>query len=156
PADAWSVLFKYQQTVWIAGPFLAGLFARRYGERLVWSAALAVQAIIPLVLLTDPAPGILKLLALGLGLTGTLTLIAGVSFVQMVAPEEKGLANGLMMGSLGVGSMFAPLAGRALLYQGELDRLASAGNWSGDLLRLLALKRLESTPQVADFKVLFW
>jgi hypothetical protein len=156
PADAWSVLFKYQQTVWIAGPLLAGLLARRYGERLVWSAALAAQAVIPLVLLTEPAPGVLKLLALGLGLTGTLTWIAGVSFVQMVTPDQKGLANGLMMGSLGVGSIFAPLIGRALLYQGELDRLASAGDWSGDLLRLLALQRLESTPQVVDFNALFW
>jgi hypothetical protein len=40
PANIWSTLVKYQVTPWIIGPVLAGLLARRYGERFVWSGAL--------------------------------------------------------------------------------------------------------------------
>src|SRR6516164_3136280 len=75
PPDAWSVLWKYQQTVWIVGPFLAGLLSRCYGERLVWGAALLGQSVIPLALLYDPEPALMPLLALWLGATGSLAWI---------------------------------------------------------------------------------
>src|SRR5262249_35040516 len=130
PPDAWSNLWKYQQTVWIVGPFLAGLLSRRYGERVVWGAALVAGAVIPLALLYVPEPALMRLLAVWLGATGSLAWIAGFSLVQAVAPGRKGLANGLMMTVVGVSSLFSPLVGRAMLYGPELAGLAGAGDWA--------------------------
>ena len=44
----------------------------------------------------------------GLGLFSAIQ-IAGISLIQMVAPNRKGLSNGLLMGSLGVGSVLGPV-----------------------------------------------
>jgi MFS family permease len=155
PADIWSQLVKYQVTPWIVGPLLAGLVARRYGERIVWSAALLGQAAIPIVLSVNPAPGVIPLLALWQGLTGALMWIAGISLVQMVAPEKKGLANGLMMTSVGAGSVCGPIVGRFLLYRDELLALVGDGDWRSAGDRLLTFKTMEMTPDVADFLLIF-
>jgi hypothetical protein len=156
PMDAWSVLWKYQQIVWIIGPFLAGLFSQRYGERFVWGAALLGQAVIPLALYLDPDPEHLRPVAMWLGLTGSLAWIAGVSLVQAVAPAQKGLANGLTMATLGVGSIVAPVLGKVLLYWPELAGLVAAGEWSAAGKRLVNLTPMTSTPAVADFASSFW
>jgi MFS family permease len=156
PPDAWSVLWKYQQTVWIVGPFLAGLLSRRYGERLVWGAALLAQAIVPLALLYDPEPALMPLLALLLGATGSLAWIAGFSLVQAVAPGRKGLANGLMMTVVGVSGLFGPLVGRAMLYGAELTALAARGDWAAAGSRWLKLSPMASTPGTAAFAPVFW
>lgn len=155
PADIWSQLIKYQVTPWIVGPMMAGLVARRYGERLVWSGALLGQAVIPIVLAIEPAPGVIPLLALWQGLTGALMWIAGISLVQMVAPEKKGLANGLMMTSVGAGSVCGPLIGRFLLYRSELLSLTTDGDWSSAGARLLSFKPMQMTPHVPEFLVIF-
>jgi hypothetical protein len=155
PADIWSQLLKYQITPWIVGPLLAGLLARRYGERVIWSGALLGQVVVPLVLAVEPSPSVIPLLALWQGLTGALMWIAGISLVQMVPPEKRGLANGLMMTAVGAGSVFGPLGGRFLLYRRELFSLASEGDQSAMLSRLLSFTQMEMTPQIADFQIIF-
>lgn len=155
PADIWSQLVKYQVTPWIVGPIAAGLLARRYGERVVWSAALLGQVVVPLVLLIQPSPALIPLLALWQGANGALMWIAGISLVQMVAPEKRGLANGLMMTAVGAGSIFGPLAARLLLYRHELIPLLRLQEWSTFAARLFSFVPMEMTPQAADFGVIF-
>jgi MFS family permease len=156
PPDVWSAFVKYQVTAWIVGPFLAGLMARRYGECAVWSAAMLGEAIVPLVLAIDPDPRMVKVLALWQGITGSLMWIALVSLIQMVPPERKGLSNGLMMASMGLGSIAGPLSGRALIYRQELGRFLAGGDWSGLTLRLFSFAPTTSKPGVADFRLIFW
>ncbi len=156
PIDIWSKLAKYQIVPWIAGPVLAGLLARRYGERLVWCGALLGQAFVPVVLSVRPDPYIIRLLALWQGLTGAVMWVAGVSLIQMVAPGRKGLSNGLMMGSVGVGSAIGQIGARSVLYRVELlDRL-HAGDPGGMFSRLFMFSPTTTTPRVADFRIIFW
>ena len=155
PADIWSQLVKYQVTPWIIGPIVAGLLARRYGERRVWSAALLGKTIVPLILAMQPAPSVIPFLALWQGFTAALMWIAGISLVQMVEPEKKGLANGLMMTAVGVGSVFGPIAARFLLYRRELLPLMRDGDWSSALSRLTSFTPMDMVPQIADFGFIF-
>lgn len=155
PADIWSQLAKYQVTPWIVGPIAAGLLARRYGERIVWSGALLGQALIPLALALEPSATLIPLVALWQGITGALMWIAGISLVQMVPLEKKGLANGLMMTAMGAGSVFGPLGGRIMLYRSELWTLSQEGAWSTIASRLFSFVAMETTPQVADFQMIF-
>ena len=53
PADIWSKLVLIQVLPWIVGPLVAGVLARRYGERLVWSFALFGKALVPLMLVPN-------------------------------------------------------------------------------------------------------
>ncbi|MCH7687337.1 MAG: MFS transporter [Planctomycetes bacterium] len=156
PADIWSTLVKYQVTPWIIGPILAGLLARRYGERVIWSGALLGKMVVPLLLAIAPNPNMIKGIALWQGFTGALMWIAGVSLIQMVAPEKKGLSNGLMMASLGVGSVFGPVIGRALLYRHELGSVIADGNWPSFWAKLFSFEPTVTTPVVADFQIIFW
>ncbi|MSR58131.1 MAG: MFS transporter [Planctomycetaceae bacterium] len=155
PDDLWSQLSKYQVMPWIIGPLVAGLCARRYGERIVWSIALTGQVLVPLALLLEPSPQVVPLLALWQGITGALMWIAGVSLIQMVPLAKKGLANGLMMAALGLGSVFGPMTGRLLLYRGELWESGHAGEWGTFFSRLLNFSQFVSTPEVPDFQVIF-
>jgi hypothetical protein len=156
PADIWSKLVKYQVTPWIVGPFLAGLLARRYGERLIWSGALLGKVAVPLLLAIVPQPNVIKVLALWQGFTGALMWIAGVSLIQMVAPQKKGLSNGLLMASLGVGSVLGAVGGRALLYRSELGNMVPDGNWPSIWAKLFSFEPMSRTPVVADFHLIFW
>ena len=156
PADIWSNLVKYQVTPWIVGPVLAGLFAKRYGEKLVWSFALLGKFLVPLLLLVSPDPVVIKLLALWQGFTGALMWIAGISLVQMVTPERKGLSNAIMMTSMGIGSVFGPVLGRALLYRGELADLIHNSVWSSVWSKLFAFESFTTTPVMDDFRSIFW
>ena len=145
-----------QVTPWIVGPILAGLLARRYGERIVWSGALLGKMIVPLLLVIHPEPNAIKLVALWQGFTGALMWIAGISLIQMVAPEKKELSNGLMMASIGVGSFLGPLGGRALIYRQELSAFVSSGSWGEMWSRLLSFTPMTMTPDVSDFHLIFW
>ena len=156
PRDVWSEVIKYKMTAFAIGPILAGLLARRYGERMVWSAGLALKFPIPAVLAIHPSPNLVAVLAFWQGITATLIWIAGLSLIQMVVPSKKGFSNGLLMTSMGVGSAFGPLLGRVLLYRSELISLAQSNEWSEVWLRLLALKSLASSPQLVDFELMFW
>lgn len=156
PADIWSKLVKYQVTPWIVGPLLAGLLARRYGERLIWSGALLGKVLVPLLLIVSPDPLMIKILALWQGFTGALMWIAGISLVQMVVPEKKGISNALMMASLGIGSFFGPIVGRALLYRDELAPIVNRGEWNEHWLKLFSFEPLTTTPKVDDFQIIFW
>ncbi len=156
PADAWSVLWKYQQSVWMIGPFLAGVLSRRYGERKVWSLALIGSAIIPLALIQQPPLNVVKILALWLGLTGSIAWIAGVSLVQMVPAHQKGWSNGLLMVSLGVGSIGGAIVGRGLLYHTELNAALSSLGVSAALQKLFGITSMVSTPTTKDFEPIFW
>lgn len=155
PDDLWSQFSKYQVTPWFIGPLIAGLCARRYGERIVWSIALIGQLLVPLVLLTEPLPRLVLLIALWQGIVGSLMWIAGISLIQMVPLAKKGLANGLLMAALGLGSVFGPMTGRFLLYRRELWELEQDGNWGQLFSRLFSFSQFASTPQVADFQLIF-
>jgi MFS family permease len=156
PLDVWAEVVKYKVLAWIIGPLLAGLLARRYGERAVWCGALLGKVLIPLVLTTHPHPNLISALAIWQGLTGAMMWIAGISLVQMVAPERKGFANGAMMVSLGVGSVFGQMGGRCTLYYDEFTSLLGAGQWSEFGSRLLNLEPTTSAPELKDFELMFW
>lgn len=131
PAAMWSKYQCYFVSVWIVCPFLAGLLSRRYGERRVWS--IAQLAMIPptLLLLYYPSPLCLLILAGWIGAGATLVWVGGISLVQVVPPEKKGLSNAIMMVGLGAGSLLAPIFGRAMLYWKELSVYLHNGDWSG-------------------------
>lgn len=150
PADIWSKVVLYQVVPWIVGPVLAGLCARRYGERAVWCAALLGKVCVPLILLYHPDPAVIKLLAFWQGFTGALMWIAGVSLIQMVPADRKGISNAMLMTALGVGSLIGPVAGRILLYRRELATLT---DWGTPLARLFNFEPMAMTPTVADFRV---
>ena len=156
PADIWSTLAKYQVTPWIIGPLLAGLLSRRYGERVIWSGALLGKIAVPLLLAVSPEPHLIKWIALWQGFTGALMWIAGVSLIQMVPPGKKGLSNGLMMASVGVGSVLGPLVGRVLIHRDELSGLAAGTSWSAFWSRLFSFEPMQTTPGAADFQLIFW
>lgn len=156
PADIWSKLVKYQVTPWIVGPLLAGLLARRYGERLIWSGALLGKIAVPLLLAVAPRPNVITAVAFWQGFTGAVMWIAGVSLIQMVPPNRKGLSNGLMMASLGVGSVLGPVCGRALLYRNELSSTLPDTGWTGFWAKLFLFEPLSTIPSVADFQIIFW
>ena len=111
---------------------------------------------IPAVLAMHPHPNFLAVLAFWQGVTATLIWIAGVSLIQMVIPSKKGLSNALLMTAMGAGSVFGPLLGRVLLYRSELTSLAKNNECSELWHRLLALKSLDSSPQLVDFELMFW
>ena len=154
PADIWSKLVFLQVLPWIIGPVISGVLARRYGERLVWSAALFGKALVPVMLVLNPAPFMIYILAVWQGFTGALMWIAGISLVQMVVPEKKGLSNGWMMASLGIGSVFGPICGRTLLHRAELSGPAFSGQWSEVWSKLLTFTPMER-PGVDDFTMIF-
>jgi MFS family permease len=79
PRGVWSDLVAWQVAPWCIGPILAGILARRYGERRVWAIALFGQACVPLLLAVDPRPWIVAPLAFWNGLTAALMWVGGVS-----------------------------------------------------------------------------
>ena len=155
PANAWSVLIKYQILPFVFTPVFAGLLAHRYGERAVWCGALLGKAIIPPILAFEPSFTTFKWLAVWQGLTGALLWISGVSLSQMVPAKKKGLANAMMMMALGFGSIFGSLIGRFLLYQEELVRLLSEQNLREFFYRLFNFSSMVDKPQIADFQNMF-
>ena len=156
PNDTWSNLVKYKVAAWIIGSASAGLLSRRYGERWVWSAALLGKVVVILGLIYYPTPLMIIVLSVWQGLTGALMWIAGVSLIQMVPEARKGLSNGLIMVSVGVGAVFGALIGRALIYADELKPFLSQGDLAGIGSRLFNFTTLTSTPVVSDFLMIFW
>ncbi|MDA1330602.1 MAG: MFS transporter [Chloroflexi bacterium] len=154
-ADLWSLLSKYQIAPFIIFPVVAGLLVRHYGEAKIWSAALLGHVLIPLAYAFAPEARFIPLVALWQGMTSALLWTAGISLVQMVAPERRGLAMGLWMAGLGVGGLLGPVAGRLLLYRHELTTLAQRGAWSAWASRLASLAPLQTKPQVDEFNVIF-
>ena len=156
PNDMWSNLVKYKLAAWIIGSALAGLLSRRYGERLVWSASMLGKVVVLLGLIYYPTPLAIILLSIWQGFTGALMWIAGVSFIQMVPDSRKGLSNGLVMVSIGVGAVFGALIGRATIYADELKPLLLQGDLAGIGSRLFNFTTLTSTPMKSDFLMIFW
>ena len=156
PRDTWSNLVKFKLAAWIIGSALAGLLSRRYGERLVWSAALLGKVLVILGLIYCPTPTVINVLSVWQGFTGALMWIAGVSLIQMVPDARKGLSNGLIMVSLGVGAVFGALIGRFIIYRGELNPLLASGDVAGAGSRLFNFTKLTSTPVTEDFLLIFW
>jgi len=156
PRGMYATAAIWRVTPWIIGPILAGLFSRLFGERLVWSLALLGKLVVPLTLVMHPHPQTISLMAVWQGFTGALMWIAGLSLVQMVPTNRKGYANGLLMTSMGIGSLLGPICGRVLLYRDEIGGLASDGRAGEALRRLVNLSPLKAAPALADFELLFW
>ena len=156
PRGMYATAAIWRVTPWIIGPIMAGLFSRLFGERIVWSLALFGKLAVPLTLATHPHPDVISLMAIWQGFTGALMWIAGLSLVQMVPTERKGFANGLLMTSMGIGSLVGPICGRVLLYRGEVGELISGGQAGEALRRLVNLSKLEAAPALPDFELLFW
>ena len=156
PPDTWSNLVKWKLAGWIAGPAVAGLLCRRYGERWVWSGSLLGKVIVILGLIYFPTPLAIQLLSLWQGFTGALMWIAGVSLIQMVPARRKGLSNGLVMVSVGVGAVFGALVGRYIIYLKELNPFLSQGDLGGVCSRLFNFTPMTSIPQIEDFYIIFW
>lgn len=150
--NVWAELVLWQVIPWIFTPALAGLLARRYSERRVWGAALFGQALVPLTLLIWPEPWIIRPLAFWNGFTGALMWVGGVSLIQIVPPHRKGLANGLMMMSMGVGSVLGPLAGRAILWSDSVASTLSVGSLRKLAEFLLNFTVPETDPPLRHFQ----
>ena len=155
PNDLYSKLAMYQMTPWIVGPALAGLLARRYGERRVWSFAQLGMVVIPLILALHPSPVAIRCVALWSGITVSLMWIGGVSLVQMVPDEKKGLSNGLMLAAVGVGGLLGPIIARATLYHHELGAMFAGGDWRGLAAGMFSFTKLSTRLQTADFFPVF-
>lgn len=156
PRGMYATAAIWRVTPWIIGPILAGLFSRLIGERRVWAFALLGKLAVPLTLAMHPHPQTISLMAIWQGFTGALMWIAGLSLVQMVPAHRKGYANGLLMTSMGVGSLLGPICGRVLLYRQEVGALFASGESTEAWRRLVNLSPLSSTPSLADFELLFW
>ena len=156
PESMYATAAIWRVTPWIIGPILAGLFSRLFGERIVWSLALLGKLAVPITLATHPAPQIISLIAVWQGFTGALMWIAGLSLVQMVPTHRKGFANGLLMTSMGVGSLLGPICGRVLLYRDEVGGLFADGQATEAFRRLVNLAPLTNIPTLTDFELLFW
>ncbi|MFN0054418.1 MAG: MFS transporter [Planctomycetales bacterium] len=154
PADVWSQLVLWQVMPWIVMPFVAGLLARRFGERRVWSAALFGQSLVPIALLIAPEPWVVRPVALWSGLTGALMWVGGVSLVQVVPADRKGLANGLMMMSMGVGSTIGPLLGRTVLWREHVTELVSDGGLSRAGAFLINLSPPPTDAPLGNFRLM--
>ncbi len=156
PKSVWADLAAWQVAPWFFTPILAGLFSRRFGERRVWGAAMLGQAAVPGLLAAIPHPWIVAPAAFWNGFTGALMWIGGISLTQVVPAHKKGLANGLVMMSLGVGSLVGPLVGRAILWHDQVAALAERGAWRDVGLFLIDVIKPATDPALAGFHVILW
>jgi len=155
PRGMWAGLVAWQVAPWCIGPFLAGLLARRYGERRVWAASLWGLGLVPLVLLTLPQPAMVAPLAFWNGLMGALMWVGGISLAQVVPEDKKGLANGLVMTALGVGSVVGPLLGRAVLWQEQCAQLWHTSGFRQVGYFLIGGIKPESNPSLDSYRLIF-
>lgn len=156
PRGIWADLVAWQVAPWCFAPILAGLLARRYGERRVWAGALIGQALVPLILAMYPRPVIVPSLAFWSGFTGALMWVGGVSLAQLVPPKQKGFSNGLIMTALGIGSLVGPLVGRAILWNDQIGELYRGGGLRDIGLFLADIIKPQNDPALASFKLIFW
>lgn len=156
PRGVWADLAAWQVAPWFFAPILAGLLSRRYGERRVWGAAMLGQAIVPALLAAVPQPWIVAPVALWNGFVGALMWIGGISLAQVVPAHKQGRANGLVMMSLGLGSLVGPLAGRAILWHDQVSALAERGAWKDVGLFLIDVISPESNPSLGGFHFILW
>jgi hypothetical protein len=147
-------LILWQVLPWIFTPALAGLLSRRFGERRVWGAALIGQSAVPVILWMLPEAWIVRPLAFWYGVTNALMWVGGVSLAQIVPPEKKGRANGLMMMALGVGSLLGPLIGRGLLWRQFVEELLRRGDLVGVNKFLVNLRPPPTNPPLENFGLL--
>ena len=156
PADLWSQFIKYQTTAWLIGPLIAGIMARHYGERKVWSFAQFAMAPITLLLIFRPDPIVIMAIGFWSGITGSLIWIGGISLMQMTSPDKKGLSNGIMMFSLGAGSFLAPVCGRTMIYWRVIKPELLEGNWTNFTQQMLNIQQIDTIPKLSDFNSLLW
>jgi len=156
PKGMWASLAAWVVAPWAFAPILAGLLARRFGERRVWGAAMLGQAAVPAVFAAIPQPWIVAPAAFWYGFTNALVWIGGISLTQVVPADKKGLANGLVMMSLGLGSFLGPLAGRAILWHDQVSALIEQGVWQDVGLFLIDVIKPKSDPSLAGFHFILW
>jgi len=156
PEGTWANLAAWVVAPWAVAPVLAGLLARRFGERRVWGAAMLGQAAVPVLLVVIPQPWIVSPAACWYGLMNALVWIGGISLTQVVPANKKGLANGLVMMSLGLGSFMGPLVGRAILWHDQVGSLVDQGNWTDVGRFLINVIEPESKPSLAGFHFILW
>src|SRR5262249_52467915 len=97
PERTWARLAAWLVAPWAFVPFLAGLLARRFGERRVWGAAMLGQAAVPALFAAIPEPWIVAPAAFWYGSMNALIWIGGISLTQIVPANKQGLANGLVV-----------------------------------------------------------
>jgi MFS family permease len=156
PKEAWSQLILWQVVPFIFTPALAGVLSRRFGERRVWGAALVGQSAVPIVLWAFPEMWIVRPLALWNGFTSALMWVGGVSLVQIVPPGKRGLANGLLLMSTGVGSLLGPLLGRGLIWRQFVAETIEAGDLRGTGAFLINLRPPPSDAPISNFDLLLF
>lgn len=120
PRVSWETWSYYEIVAWLFGPPLAGFLAGRLGERIAWSFGMFGCAWVGLLVALVPSSGVLVGPALGVtgltwGVTSALIWVGGISLAQNVPENRKGLSNGLIMTSLGAGSIAGPVIGRTLV-----------------------------------------
>src|SRR5262249_33787108 len=151
PKSVWADLAAWQVAPWFFAPILAGLLSRQFGERRVWGAAMLGQAAVPALLAAHPRPWIVAPVSCWDGFTGALMWIGGISLAQVVPAHKRGLANGLVMMSLGAGSLLGPLAGRAILWHDQVRLLTGQNAWKDVGLFLIDVIKPETNPSHVGF-----
>jgi len=116
PRDAWETYGFYSILAWIAGSPLAGALGNHLGERITWALGLVIfifGVLLAYLLHGDSTLAGAGLIAAAslLGIASALIWIGSISLTQVVPERQRGLANSLMMASMGFGGTFAPLAG---------------------------------------------
>ena len=155
PKMMWTSQVVRQVATWASVPILDGMLAKRFGECRVWATALVGQAIVPLALVIVPRPWMVAPVAVWSGVTGAAAWLSGISLVQVVPPQRKGYANGLMMMSLGVGSLVGPLVARGVLWSRQVSLLIRRGDWPAVGAFLVNLTKPEADPPMVSFRIIF-
>src|SRR5262249_4079190 len=114
------------------------------------------QAAVPALFAAIPKPWIVAPAAFWYGSMNALVWIGGISLTQVVPANKKGLANGLVMMSLGLGSFMGPLAGRAILWHDQVCALVREGAWQDVGLFLIDVIKPKSKPSLAGFHFILW
>ena len=154
PKNAWAGVVFWRVVPWVFGPIAAGVASQRFGERRVWGAAMAILALVPFAFLVWPIPESMATIALVQGTAEALMWIGGASLVQMVTPRKKGLANGLLLMSLGVGSVLGPLVGRAALWHEFVTGMIRKGDWGTAGRFLISLVKPPGSPALLNFQII--
>lgn len=120
PKDAWETWGFYGVLAWVLGSPLAGALGNHLGERSTWALGLVTYIAGVAIVLFLHGMGTLAMAGLSLaaaliGIAGALIWVGSISMTQAVPAERRGLANSLMLASMGLGATLAPVVGSLLV-----------------------------------------
>ncbi len=137
PRVSWETWNYYRLIAGIFGPALAGLLAAWLGDRPVWMLGMFGHALVGLLFMMLPSEiligGALAGIGVLQGFCGAAAWVAGVSLIQVVPRNRRGLSNALRLMSACAGS-FGPFAGRYLVGYSAQGEAPVAGDFHSSLV----------------------